>query len=187
MFRFVTTELAFVYGGGDSGLSRFLKTVSKRLDADPNADIQPMEQQFIDNALAGAWDTCRRTLGRDPDRWNASARRRLTNRKLGYYESLDGFPSLDEAHDIRFPALICPDGATVFSQAAQAYVQWVPLGAVDDARSLLPPGHSELPRDPMRLVNLERWAQGQLNPAPLSRAAVERIAHSTRVLLPKTE
>ncbi len=34
----------------------------------------------------------------------------------------------------------------------------------------------------MRRVNVERWVRGELNPAPLSREAVERIAESRRVL-----
>ncbi len=184
MFRFVNTELAFVYGGGDSGLSRFLKTMDKRLDADPKAEIQSMEQQYIDRLLADAWDNCQRTFGPDLDEWNAKARRDVTDRRLGYYQSLDGFPSLDEQHDLNVPALICPDGATVFSQGAQAYVQWVPLARVDNARSLLPPGPSERPDDPMRTVNVQAWARGELNPAPLSREAVQRITQSKQVLLP---
>ena len=40
-FRFVTTDLAYVYGGGESGLAHFLKTVAGRLEADPQADISP--------------------------------------------------------------------------------------------------------------------------------------------------
>lgn len=184
MFRFVNTELAFVYGGGDSGLSRFLKTMNKRLDANPKAEIQSMEHEYIDRLLAGAWDNCQRTFGPDLDQWNVKARRQVTDRKLGYYQSLDGFPSLSDEHDMNVPALICPDGATVFSQAAQAYVQWVPLAKVDDARSLLPPGPSERPGDPMRTVNVQAWAQGELNPAPLSRKAVRRIMQSRHVLLP---
>jgi len=187
MFRFVNTELAFVYGGGDSGLSRFLKTMNKRLDADPRAEIQPRVQKYIDRLLASGWDTCQRSFGPDPDQWNASARRQVTERKLGYYQSLDGFPSLGEEHDLNVPALICPDGATVFSQGAQAYVQWVPMAKVDDARSLLPPGPSERPGDPMRTVNVQAWARGELNPAPLSREAVQRITQSKTVLLPSQQ
>jgi acyl-homoserine lactone acylase PvdQ len=123
-------------------------------------------------------------LGREPEGWNDAAKRQLAQRKLGYYESLDGFPSLDGNHDMDCPALSCTDGATVFSQAAQAYVQWVPLADVDQARSLLPPGPSERPDSPMRSVNVRAWARGELNPAPLSREAVERVARVKRALVP---
>jgi acyl-homoserine lactone acylase PvdQ len=57
------------------------------------------------------------------------------------------------------------------------------LGSVDEAKSILPPGQSERADDPMRTVNVESWATGQLHPSPISRAAVERIATSTRLLL----
>ncbi len=56
---------------------------------------------------------------------------------------VDGFPSVDPSLDINVPPLACTDGATVFSQGAQAYVQWVPLADVDQAQSLLPPGQCE--------------------------------------------
>ncbi len=187
LFRLVSTDLTSVYGGGESGLSHFLKTVGKRLDADPEADITPLEQDFVDRALAGAWTTAERNYGSDPADWNETAQRQVTERKLGAYESLDGFPSLDESLDMKYPAIACTDGATVFSQGGQAYVQWVSMDDVDSARSLLPPGPSEDPDSPLRVVNVDGWVRGQLNPAPLSKKAVEEVAQSRTVLLPKAQ
>jgi acyl-homoserine lactone acylase PvdQ len=184
MFRLVQSELTTVYGGGETGLSRFAKTITRRFAEDPRAEVDPLEQEFVDNALAYAWNAAQRNYGPDPKTWNAQARREVTERKLGYYESLDGFPSLEEGLDLNVPALRCVDGATVFSQAAQAYVQWVPLGEVDAAQSLLPPGASEWPNSPMRTVNVNDWAKGQLHPAPLTREAVQRVAASRQTLLP---
>jgi acyl-homoserine lactone acylase PvdQ len=184
MFRMVQSDLTTIYGGGDSGLSRLVKTLNRRLDDDPQADISAPEQDFVDAALAHAWNTSARTYGGSPQTWNETARRQVTERKLGYYVSLDGFPTLDEDLDMSFPALQCVDGATVFSQAAQAYVQWVPLAEIDTARSLLPPGSSEWPDDPMRTVNVKGWAKGELHPAPITRAAVQRFAKQTKMLLP---
>ncbi len=181
-FRFISTDLAIVYGGGESGLSYFLKTVGRRLDGNPKAEVQPLEQQFVDNALAGAWNNARGKYGPDPKSWNANARRSVTGRRLGYFESLDGFPSLDPAHDLSYPPLRRIDGGTIASRTAQAYSQWVPLDDVDAARSILPIGPSERPDDPMRTVNTRGWAAGELHPAPLSRAAVEKYAVSTVVL-----
>jgi acyl-homoserine lactone acylase PvdQ len=94
---------------------------------------------------------------------------------LGFCQSLDGFPSVDPELDLPMPNLVCTDGATVFSQAAQAYVQWVPLGNVDGAKSLLPPGHSERADAPSRTVNVEGWSKGQLHAAPITREAVEAV------------
>ena len=183
-FRFVNTELAFIYGGGDSGLSHFLKTVSKRLDANPKAEITELERTYVDQLLADAWSSAVSKYGRDPQQWSDVARKQVTARTLSYYGSLDGFPSLSSTHDLPLPPLSCVDGATVFSQAAQAYVQWVPLANVDEARSLLPPGSAESPENVMRTANVEGWVRGELHPAPLSRMAVERIATTRRTLTP---
>ena len=183
MFRIMQTDLATVYGGGDSGLSRFVKTVNRRLADDAKADVSELEQEFVDTALAYAWNMSARDYGGAPDTWSETAQRQVTERKLAYYASLDGFPSLVEKLDINLPALQCVDGATVFSQAAQAYVQWVPLAEIDTAKSLLPPGSSEWPDDPMRTVNVEGWAKGELHPAPISREAVEQFAKDAKTLL----
>ena len=184
MFRIMQTDLTTVYGGGDSGLSRLVKTLNLRLAEDAKAQISTLEQDFVEAALAHAWNVSQRTYGGLPETWNATARRQVAERTLGYYASLDGFPTLEEDFDMSFPSLLCVDGATVFSQAAQAYVQWVPLAAVDTARSLLPPGSSEWPDDPMRTVNVEGWAKGELHPAPITREAVKRFAKHGSTLLP---
>ncbi|NQT11901.1 MAG: penicillin acylase family protein, partial [Planctomycetes bacterium] len=184
MFRFVTTELAYVYGGGDSGLSRFLKTVGRRLDDDAKAPIEPLEEEYVDRMLAGAWRSAVGKYGRDPEKWNELARRAVTERRLGYHESLDGFPSLDPTHDLSWPPLRCVDGQTILSQGAQSYTQWVPLSDVDAALSILPVGSSERVGSPTRTINRETWAQGNLHPAPLTRGAVERHAVSRTTLSP---
>lgn len=181
-FRFVRTDLAYVYGGGESGLSFFLKTVGRRLGEDPKADVRPLEQEFVDRALADAWVSAKSKYGPEPGQWSTQARRQVTARRLAYFQSLDGFPSLDPDRDLGYPALECVDGGTIRSQAARSYSQWVPLDEVDAAMSVLPIGPSERADDPMRTVSYESWADGQLHPAPLSRAAVERYV-SGRVSL----
>jgi hypothetical protein len=184
MFRFVNTELAFVYGGGESGLSHFLKTVGRRLDQDPQADINAMEQRYVDRLLAQAWTGTARTRGRGDGRQAAERGREpvANSRKLGFCESLDGFPSVDPALDLPVPHLACTDGATVFSQGAQAYVQWVPLHDVDGAKSLLPPGQSERPDSPTRTINMEGWGKGELHAAPITRPAIEAVVESRKTL-----
>ena len=82
-FRMVTADLAMVYGGGEAGLSHLLKTIGRRLDDDPRADVQPLEQQFVDQSLANAWDQAQRAYGPDPERWIEAARRQVTDRKIG--------------------------------------------------------------------------------------------------------
>ena len=183
-FRLMSTPLAGTYGGGESGLSRFLRDVQARIARDPNADLSREEQQFIDQALAGAWQSARKSYGDDPGRWNARARAAVTARRIGSFDSLDGFGSLDPRSDLTVPALTCVDGGTIKSQAGQSYTQYVPLNDVDSARSLLPPGASELPDSPWRTSSVDLWRKGDLHPAPLSRQAVEKIASSRQVLTP---
>jgi penicillin amidase len=181
-FRFVSTELAFVYGGGESGLAYFLKTIGARLDRNPAADVSPMEETFVAGSLASAWQSASQKYGPDPAMWNRRAREAVTARRLGAYESLDGFPSLDRALDLGVPPLAVVDGGTIASQAAQSYTQFVPMHDPDQAMTVLPIGQSEHPRAASRTVTMQLWADGRLHPAPLSRAKVEALAVSRRQL-----
>jgi penicillin amidase len=181
-FRFVATPLAGVYGGGETGLTRFLQDVDRRVARDPKAPLDEREQAYIDRALAGAWQSAAQKYGDDPAQWPRRARERARAARLGAFETLDGFGPLDPGHDVGVPDLACVDGGTIKSQAAQSYTHYVPLDDVDAAMSLLPPGHSERPDDPLRTSTLGLWGSGRLHPAPLSRAAVDRIAAGSVVL-----
>ena len=184
MFRFVNTPLAFKYGGGESGSSRLVKTWNARLDSDAKAEFSPLEQQYVDEVLAGAVKACFDQYGLNPYAWFDEARAAVTSQRLGAFAGLDGFSAVDSEYDLFMPPLSCTDGATISSQGAEAYVQWVPLHDVDQSRSILPPGQSELPDALTRLVNVKLWTEGKLHPAPLSRPAVERIAESHLTLTP---
>jgi len=183
-FRMMATDLALIYGGGESGLSYWLKTVGRRLDENPKAQIDAREQDFIDRALADAWTSATRKYGRDSAQWAQRARKQVTARKLGYLQSLDDFPSVDPQHDLTVPPMRCIDGGTIYSQTAQSYSQWVPLHNVDAARTILPIGSSERPENLMRTATYEDWSTGKLHAAPLSRQVVERDARGKVVLLP---
>lgn len=172
-FRASNTELATTYGGGEAGLCFFLKTLDQRLAANPAARLSAAESRLVEDALVTAWRSARQSYGSDPARWQAAAAQALRARKMGYFESLDGFPSLDPAQDLSFPDLDCVDGGTIYSQVGQSYTQWVPLHDVDSARTLLPIGLSEHPNDASRLSCFDAWHKGELHPAPLTRPAVE--------------
>lgn len=181
-FRITATELALLYGGGESGLAYFLKNAAALVGRSPTERLLPLEHAFLDQALAGAWRSARGKYGPDPSLWNDRARKALGRRRLGYLESLDGFPSLDPALDLACPELEVPDGGAIACQTAQSYTQWVPMHDPDQALSILPIGSSERPGNPARTSTLELWARGGLHPAPLSRKAVAAIALSRRVL-----
>ena len=117
-----------------------------------------------------------------PASWRHAALETARQHSLGYMQSLDGFPSVDPSLDLTNLPTRCPDGATIWSQNGQAYSQWVPLANVDEARSLLPPGPTERPGDPLRTINLDAWSRGELHPAPLSRAALAPHIASRQIL-----
>ncbi len=132
--------------------------------------------------LSGAGRAARERYGDNPATWEAGARRRVQSRRIGYFDSLDGFGSLEPQHDLPTPDLDCVDGGTIRSQAAQSYTQYVPLHDVDRAMTLLPPGHSEWPDNPHSRATANLWESGKLHPAPLSRRAVDAVAASRRIL-----
>ena len=181
-FRFLSTKLAYVYGGGESGLAYFLKTAAARIKRDPQLKLSELEQDFIDQSLASAWRSCQKKFGNDPSGWQESARAALRQQRLGYYESLDPYPALDNTQAVAIPSLSNIDGGTIGCQSAQSYTQWVPMHDPDSAQSILPIGESERPGEPSRTSTLELWGNGRLHPAPLSRAKIEALG-TTRLLL----
>ncbi len=170
-FRFANTPLATLYGGGESGLARFLKAARQRLEASPTAEFVEDERRFVDDALSAAWRVEPARDGRG--RAAAGGGRR---QPLMWFDSLDGYGSLGREGDLVTPVLDCVDGQTIHSQAAQSYTQWVPLHDPDAAQSICPIGHSDRPDSPYRTSTMELWGAARLHPAPLNRAAVERIA-----------
>jgi hypothetical protein len=106
----------------------------------------------------------------------------LQQNKLGWFDSLDGFGSLDTLHDVAQPGITCLDGQTIKSQASQSYTQWVPLANVDSALSICPIGHSDRLNSPWRTSTMYLWGDGKLHPAPLTRSAVEKIRSASLIL-----
>jgi penicillin amidase len=178
IFRGGVFGLVSQYGGGVSGLARFAKTVRARDAADPNGAVPDDERAFVDQVLDQAWRRTESKYGPDTTQWHAFAREALCHQTLGYMEGLDGFPSLDPQYDVRMPLLTTIDGATVLSQRAQSYTQFVPTHDPDQALTILPIGSSEDPRSVYRFSTFGDWSQGRLHPAPLSRGAVDKLAVS---------
>ena len=183
-FRFTATPVTLKYGGGESGLARFLKDAAARIKADPQAKFDEEECRFIAKVLADAWDA-KGAAGRN----DRSARPQVTrgvaqNPPLGWFASLDGFGSLDSTQDLVPAGITCLDGQTIHCQSAQSYTQWVPLHDVDAAQTICPIGHSDRPDSRYRTSTMALWGQAKLHPAPLSREAVEKIAAERIQLAP---
>jgi acyl-homoserine lactone acylase PvdQ len=180
-FRAANTELAMRFGGGETGLIAFLSALGARIDAGGEEFSTP-ELDYVNRALDEAWATAERNYEQDRSVWPQKAREAVGAQRLGYFAGLHGFPSLDPSRDLGLPALETVDGATIRSQRAQAYTQYVPLDDVDRAQSILPVGNSEDPRSPFHLATWELWGEGKLHPAPLSREAVAPFVVDTVVL-----
>ncbi|MDP8243326.1 MAG: penicillin acylase family protein [Candidatus Hinthialibacter antarcticus] len=182
MFRIIQTPLAAEYGGGQSGLCLYLKTLQSRMEQKSKTAWSKDEIGFIEQTLSNAWRQANQRFGGDPQQWHANATQRANNQRLGYFDTLDGFGSLDRAHDLTAPALRNTDGETIFSQMAQSYTQWVPMHDVDGAQSLLPIGNSERIDSPFRTATMGLWQSGAMHPAPLSREKVEPYVKETEIL-----
>ena len=181
-FRFIATPLALKYGGGESGLARFLKASTARIEADPKTVLDQDECDFIDLTLTTAWGNAGQASGRES---RPQARQGAQDRqRLGWFNSLDGFGSLDPANDLPSAAITCLDGQTIHSQGGQSYTQYVPLHEVDSAQSICPIGHSDRADSPYRTSTMSLWGDAKLHPAPLSRTAVDKIT-AERSLLSK--
>ncbi len=176
-FRFVSTPLAGKYGGGESGLARFLKDATSRIEADPKAVLDEEERRFIDGTLAAAWKAApgQREANPRPQARQAGQRQQM----LGWFDSLDGFGSLGPGEDLASAPITCLDGQTIHCQASQSYTQYVPLHDVDSAQTICPIGHSDRPDSPYRTNTMRLWGEAKLHAAPLSRRAVEKITVQT--------
>lgn len=179
-FRFIATPLALKYGGGESGLARFLKDAARRIAADPKATFDAEECRFINAIIEDAWVEAGPSAG---DAARGRTGRALGSiQPLGWFDSLDGFGSLDPAGDLKQPGITCIDGQTIHSQAGQSYTQFVPLHDADAAQTVCPIGHSDRPDSPSRTSTMKLWGDAKFHAAPLSRAAVEKIAVYRSVL-----
>jgi penicillin amidase len=170
-FRFIATPLALKFGGGESGLARFLKDSQKRIEADHKAKFDEDETRFINKVLTDAWAD-----------ESENGRNTAAGGKLGWFDSLDGFGSLDISQDLKSAGITCLDGQTIKSQAAQSYTQWVSLDDVDSAMTICPIGHSDRVNSPWRTSTMGLWGEGSLHVAPISRKAVGKIAATREIL-----
>jgi acyl-homoserine lactone acylase PvdQ len=182
-FRFVVTPLARKYGGGESGLARFLKDGASRIARDAKARFDGDACAFIDKVLTDAWNA-----GSAAEQLSARGQQSQTaasQAPIGWFDSLDGFGSLDPGEDLAPRGITCLDGQTIHCQSAQSYTQFVPLHDVDSAEAICPVGHSDRPDSLYRTGTLELWQSAKLHAAPLSRGAVEKIVAEKSTLLPR--
>jgi penicillin amidase len=166
-FRMMATPVALKYGGGESGLARFLRDAATRIKADPMAAFDSDEREYVNSVLSGAWEGTGGRTGTSP---------RGGSSQLPWFDTLDGYGSLDPLQDLQQPGITVLDGQTIHCQSAQSYTQFVSLHDPDAAQTICPIGHSDRPGGPFRQSTMKLWGEAKLHPAPLSRAAVDKIS-----------
>lgn len=178
-FRLNTAPgLIDIYGSGENGLCYFLKTLKQRLDDDPNARLSADEIAFVDRVLATGWQTATRNYGRVPDEWAQRFAAGPGTYVVGFFDTLEGYGSMDRAQDRAWPGLTTVDGGTILSQRGQSYSQFVDLADVDASRGILPTGLSEHPGSAHFADQGDEWIGRQLRAAPLDRTIIEGMAET---------
>jgi penicillin amidase len=176
------SEFQEAYGGGEGGLSLFLKEQLRKIAADPAFEPGKEAVAYLDAVLAAAW---RAAVAQEPDpsKWDdAYAAGAAVNPELTWFANAaalgDHFPG---NFTYAPPTLQCGDGQTIWSQGGQTYTQFVDFAAIDESLAILPPGNAEGPGH-FQTSQGSDWSAGVLGPAPLSAGAVGELEVETLVL-----
>jgi penicillin amidase len=166
-------------------LLELLARPDARLGANPAAARDAM----LDASLVAAWATARDKLGADPSVWRYG-----TLHQVRLRHPLSAIPTIAKA----FPAIEGEgsggDGYTVMARwlggsswqvgGGASYLQVIDVGAWDNSLMLELPGQSIDPRSPHYRDQYRNWANGQMQPMPFSRGAVDARAASRTTLRP---
>jgi penicillin amidase len=166
-------------------LLELLARPDARLGADPAAARDAM----LDAALVAGWAAIRDKLGPDPAAWRYG-----TLHQVRLRHPLSAIPAIAKA----FPAIEGEgsggDGYTVMARwlgssswqvgGGASYLQVIDVGAWDNSLMLILPGQSTDPRSPHYRDQYRNWANGQMQPMPFSRAAVDARAATRTTLKP---
>ena len=102
---------------------------------------------------------------------------------MPYQENWLGMGSFAPEHDLDSPPLPVRAIQTIWSPVGQNYAQIVDFSDIDNSQSINPPGISENPSSPHFKDQLGLWAKGEMHPAPLSRAGVQKYRESSSWLV----
>ncbi|MBL4688973.1 MAG: penicillin acylase family protein [Nannocystaceae bacterium] len=173
-------EINAQYGGGQVGLSLFLDDMMAQI-ADDSSYVPSNEvMSYVQTELAAAWSAATASMP-DPEQWDAVYANTTTTPTLEYLSGLD-LQGSDFGPALQSPTLACADGNTIWSQRAQSYTQHVHLGSVDDSRTVLPPGNTEVGQSELFGSQLDTWAEGSLKSAALSVSAIQALGEPVDIL-----
>jgi penicillin amidase len=165
-FRNLTyPELACEWGGGQPGLSHFLKDID---NGEHDVTTHPASQKFLIEMAAAAWDE----MGKPgaPNTWPTTTPTFQVKYQSNFFCHEDGSTSpcpLDDAQSLGV-ALDVQYVGTILSQAGNSYSQLVDFSALESSRAVMPPGASEDPSSQWFDNQVELWKDGALAPAPTS-------------------
>lgn len=169
---------------GGNNLSHMLKDFEARLDAHTPAapaHFTPDEIAYVNGMLANGYTAAVNQYGPVAN-WPAAMQAAYGTRTLPYFQTIEGYGTLDPSADVVVSGLTVPDGATIRAQYGQSMTQYVSLAYPDRSQALLPIGKSENPASPFYTNEQAGWVGGALRASPLSRAAVEAMLHSTTTI-----
>ena len=175
-------ELIRLYGGGEGGLSYWLKSLKNRLDRDSQALLSSPEIAYIDGSLANGWNTAAQTYGSDERQWQSRFAAGPGKVTVPFFATLEGFGSMDSRLDVIASGMQNVDGGTIWSQRSQSYSQWVNLGDINTSKALLPIGIAEDPGSRFYKDELDAWIAGGMRAAPLEASLIEAMAVSREVI-----
>jgi penicillin amidase len=159
----VYPELACVWGGGQPGLSHFLKDIDRGAH---DVATHPASQTYLVDMAAAAWDAAGKPG--DPSTWPVAHNTFEVKYQANFFCQDDGSMSpcpLDDAQSFSVPLDVAYVG-TILSQPGNSYSQLVDFSAIESSRAVMPPGASENPESPWFDNQLELWKAGELAPAP---------------------
>lgn len=172
-------SLIDTYGGGENGISLFLKSAISAIHV--ASPLAAAEAEYIDRVLDGAWKLASATG--PVEAWPSWFQANVLTFDLVQWKTLEDLPSPagGDAPLAIGPVRSTDDGA-LFTPPGQNYTQVVELGQDGTARSLLPPGASEHP-GPHELDQVPLWENEGTKPAPRTLAEVQASGPYTETLL----
>ena len=157
-------ELACVWGGGEPGISHFLKDIDR---GEHDVTAHPDSQKFLIDMAALVWDSHGKPG--TADSWSAKPFPHQVKYQSNFFCKTTGIGdepcSLDNAHQFVQPVDVEYIG-TILSQPGNSYSQLVNFADLQASRAVFPPGASEDPASEWFKVQTPTWAAGELAVAP---------------------
>lgn len=136
-------DLTAIYGGGESGLCHFLKTIKEYLDENISYNFNETEITFFDYVLSSGYNKAVTYYGIDENNWMGSFQYNGPGKyTIKYFDTLENFGSINRNFDKTY-YITNVNGGSIGGQMSQSYSQWVTLSDIVSSRAILPVGINE--------------------------------------------